>query len=87
MSSPAAILDTTRAGILASPHDRDLIADLKARIQSARILGSHRVFSPKCLADAPIPHSAFATRLSLTSCDRNQKILPFRTLDEVVNAV
>ncbi|MFM8716793.1 MAG: hypothetical protein ACKOF3_08440 [Spartobacteria bacterium] len=31
MSSPAPILDTTRAGILASPHDRDLIADLKAR--------------------------------------------------------
>jgi hypothetical protein len=37
MSSPAPILDTSRAGILASQDYRDLIADLKARIQSARI--------------------------------------------------
>jgi hypothetical protein len=86
MSSSAPILDTTRAGILASQDYRDFIADLKGRIHFARIPGSHRVFSPKCLADAPILHSALATRISLTTRERNQKILPFRTSGEIVNA-
>ena len=56
MSSPAPILDTSRAGILASQDYRDLIADLKARIQSARISAARAVNSELILLYWDIGH-------------------------------
>ena len=56
MRSPAPILDTSRAGILASQDYRDLIADLKARIQSARISAARAVNSELILLYWDIGH-------------------------------
>lgn len=67
-------------------YNLDAIIAVGFRVQSARIPESHRVFSPKCLADAPLLHSALATRFSFTTRERNQKIRPFTTSGEIVNA-
>ena len=47
MSSSAPILDTTRAGILASQDYRDFIADLKGRIHFGANSREPQGFQPK----------------------------------------
>ncbi|MFM8717581.1 MAG: PDDEXK nuclease domain-containing protein, partial [Spartobacteria bacterium] len=56
MSSSAPILDTTRAGIIASQDYRDFIAHLKARIHSARIFAARAVNSELILLYWDIGH-------------------------------